>query len=78
MNIFFKLNEYIDIPLVINLKIDSVLEKDCYINLKKYNKIRHMFKVDYNIIKINFYMYLFNNEIYNDQENGIFEKNIIQ
>ena len=27
LNIFFKLNEYIDIPLVINLKIDNVLEK---------------------------------------------------
>ena len=32
--------EYIDIPLVINLKIDNVLEKDFNINLKKYNKIR--------------------------------------
>ena len=31
--------EYIDIPLVINLKIDNVLEKDFHINLKKYNKI---------------------------------------
>ena len=46
--------EYIDIPLVINLKIDNVLEKDFHINLKKYNKIRHMFKLDYNIAKINF------------------------
>ena len=27
-----------------------------------------MFKLDYNITKINFYMYLFNNEIYNDQK----------
>ena len=27
--------EYIDIPLVINLKIDNVLEKDFHINLKK-------------------------------------------
>ena len=27
--------EYIDIPLVINLKIDNVLEKDFYINSKK-------------------------------------------
>ena len=25
-----------------------------------------MFKLDYNITKINFYLYLFNNEIYND------------
>ena len=60
--------EYIDIPLIINLKIDNVLEKDFHINLKKYNKIRHMFKLDYNITKINFYMYLFNNEIYNDEK----------
>ena len=26
-----------------------------------------MFKLDYNVIKINFYSYLFNNEIYNDE-----------
>ena len=66
--------EYINIPLVINLKIDNVLEKDFHINLKKYNKIRHMFKLDYNITKINFYMYLFNNEIYNDQKMGYLKK----
>ena len=66
--------EYIDIPLVINLKIDNVLEKDFHINLKKYNKIRHMFKLDYNITKINFYMYLFNNKIYNDQKMGYLKK----
>ena len=59
-------SEYIDIPLVINLKIDDVLEKDFHINLKKYNEVRHMFKLDYNITKINFYLYLHNNEIYND------------
>ena len=61
-------SEYINIPLVINLKIDNFLEKDFHINLKKYNKIRHMFKLDYNITKINFYLYLFNNEIYNDEK----------
>ena len=61
-------SEYIDIPLVINLKIDSVLEKNFNIHLKKYNKIRHMFKLNYNIIKVNFYLYLFNNEIYNDDK----------
>ena len=66
--------EYINIPLVINLKIDNVLEKDFHINLKKYNKIRHMFKLDYNITKINFYMYLINNEIYNDQKMGYLKK----
>ena len=27
-----------------------------------------MFKLDYNITKINFYLYLFNNEIYNDEK----------
>ena len=66
--------EYIDIPLVINLKIDNVLEKDFHINLKKYNKIRHMFKLDYKITKINFFMYFINNEIYNDQKMGYLKK----
>ena len=61
-------SEYIDIPLVINFKIDNVLEKDFNINLKEYNKIRHMFKLEYNITKINFYLYLYNNEIYNDEK----------
>ena len=61
-------SEYIDIPLVINLKIDNVLEKDFNIHLEKYNKIRHMFKLDYNIIEIKFYLYLYNNEIYNDDK----------
>ena len=61
-------SEYIDIPLVINLKIDDVLEKDFDIHLKEYNKIRYIFKLDYNITKINFYLYLYNNEIYNNEE----------
>ena len=61
-------SEYINIPLVINLKIDDILEKDFNINLKEYNKIRHMFKLNYNVTKINFYLYLYNNEIYNDQK----------
>ena len=59
-------SEYINIPLVINLKNDDVLEKDFNIHLKKHNEVRHMFKLDYNITKINFYLHLFNNEIYND------------
>ena len=46
--------EYIDIPLIVNLKIDNVLEKDFNINLKEYNKIRRMFKLDYNVTKITF------------------------
>ena len=61
-------SEYINIPLVISLKIDDILEKDFNIHLKKYNKVRHMFKLDYNITKINFYLYLYNNEIYNDEK----------
>ena len=61
-------SEYIDIPLIINLKVDDILQKDFNINLKEYNKIRHVFKFDYNITKINFYLYLFNNEIYNDDK----------
>ena len=61
-------SEYIDIPLVINLKIDNVLENDFNVYLKKYNKIRCVFKLDYNITKINFYLYLFNNEIYNNDK----------
>ena len=60
--------EYINIPLIINLKIDNVLEKDFNINLKEYNKIRHMFKLDYNVTKITFYLYLLNNEIYSDEK----------
>ena len=61
-------SEYIDIPLVINLKIDDVLETNFNIHLKEYNEVRHMFKLDYNITKINFYLYLYNNEIYNDEK----------
>ena len=61
-------SEYIDIPLIVNLKIDNVLEKDFNINLKEYNKIRYMFKLDYNVTKITFYLYLFNNEIYSDEK----------
>ena len=61
-------SEYINIPLVINLKIDDVLEKDFNIYLKKHNQVRYMFKLDYNITKINFYLYLYNNEIYNDEK----------
>ena len=58
--------EYINIPLIINLKIDNVLEKYFNIHLKKHNKVRHVFKLKYNITEIKFYLYLYNNEIYND------------
>ena len=57
-------SEYINIPLVINLKIDDVLEKIFNIHLKKHNEV----KLDYNITKIKFYLYLYNNEIYNDEK----------
>ena len=60
--------EYINIPLVINLKIDNVLEEDFNIHLKKHHEVRHMFKLDYNITKIDFYLYFINNEIYNDNK----------
>ena len=68
--------EYIDIPSVINLKIDNVLEKNFNINLKKHNKIRHVFKLEYNITKISFYLYLFNNEIYNDEKMEYLKKRL--
>ena len=55
-------SEFLDIPLVINLKIDGVLEKNFNIILKKYNKIMYTFKLDYNITKINFYLSLLNDE----------------
>ena len=61
-------SEYINIPLVINLKIDDDLEKDFNIHLKKQYEVRHMFKLDYNITKINFYLYLYNSELYNDEK----------
>ena len=60
--------EYINIPLIVNLKIDDILEKKFNINLKEYNKIRYMFKLDYNVTKITFYLYLLNNEIYSDEK----------
>ena len=61
-------SEYTDIPLIVNLKIDDILEKDFDINLKKHNKIIHIFKLKYNVTRINFYLYLLNNEKYNDEK----------
>ena len=66
--------EYINIPLIINLKIDNVFEKDFNIHLKKHNKVRHVFKLKYNITEIKFYLYLYNNEIYNDEKWNIRKK----
>ena len=61
-------SEYINIPLVINLKIDDILEKEFNINSKEYNRIRHMFKLEYKITEIKFYLYLYNNEIYDNEK----------
>ena len=33
-----------------------------------------MFKLDYNVTKINFYLYLFNNEIYSDEKMDYLKK----
>ena len=55
-------SEKIDIPLIVKLKIGGVLEKDFNIVLKEYNKIMYTFKLDYNITKLNFYLYLLNDK----------------
>ena len=50
------------------MKIDDFLEKGFNIHLKKHNKFRHVFELEYNITEIKFYLYLYNNEIYNDDK----------
>ena len=55
-------SEIIDIPLIVKLKIDGVLEKNFNIVLKEYNKIMYTFKLDYNVTKIKFDLYLLNYE----------------
>ena len=55
-------SEKIDIPLIVKLKIDGVLEKNFNIVLKEYNKIMYTFKLDYNVTKIKFDLYLLNYE----------------
>ena len=52
----------IDIPLIVKLKIDGVLQKNFNIVLKEYNKITYTFKLDYNVTKIKFDLYLLNYE----------------
>ena len=69
-------SEYTDIPLIVNLKIDYILEKDFDINLKRHKKIIHIFKLKYNVTKINFYLYLLNNEKYNDEKMKYLKKYI--
>ena len=61
-------SEYTDIPLIVSLKIDGILEKDFNINLQRHNKIIHIFKLKYSVTKINFYLYLLNNEKYNNEK----------
>ena len=61
-------SEYTDIPLIVNLKIDDILEKNFDINLQRHNKIIHIFKLKCNVTKINFYLYLLNNKKYNDEK----------
>ena len=53
------------------------LERDFNVKLKTYNKIRHMFKLDYNITELNFYLHLINNEIYNDEKMEYLKKILI-
>ena len=69
-------SEYINIPLIINLKIDNILQKDFNINLKECSKIGHMLKLDYNITKINFYLYLLNYQVYNDEKMEYLKKTL--
>ena len=60
----FNIEEYIDIPLIIRLKIGDIIEKNFEIKLGKYDKIKYDFKLDYNITKFSFYLYLLNEKIY--------------
>ena len=59
----FNIEEYIDIPLIIRLKIG-----DFEINLNENNKIKYDFKLDYNITKFSFYLYLLNEKIYYNEK----------
>ena len=57
-----------------NLKIDDILEKYFNIHLKKHNKVRYVFKLEYNITKINFYLHLLSNQVYDDEKMEYLEK----
>ena len=50
--------------MIIRLKIGDIIEKDFEIKLEKYNKIKYDLKLDYNITKFSFYLYLLNETIY--------------
>ena len=72
----FNCNQYIEIPIVIRLIIDNVLPKDFQINLGNFDKIKYDFKLNFNIIKINFSLYLINNKVY-DNEKFEYMRNIL-
>ena len=61
-------SEKIDIPLIVKLKIDGVLEKNFNIVLKEYNKIMYTFKLDYNVTKIKFDLYLYEKILFNNKK----------
>ena len=54
--------------MIIRLKIGDIIEKDFEIKLEKYNKVRYDFKLDYNITKFSFYLYLLNEKNYYDEK----------
>ena len=58
----------IDIPLIVKLKIDGVIEKNFNIVLKEYNKITYTIKLDYNITKIKFDLYLLEKILFNNKK----------
>ena len=64
----FNIEEYIDIPLIIRLKIGDIIEKDFEMNLNENNKIKYDFELDYNITKFSFYLYLLNEKIYYNEK----------
>ena len=61
-------SEKIDIPLIVKLKIDGVLEKNFNLVLKEYNKITYTIKLDYNITKIKFDLYLLEKILFNNKK----------
>ena len=61
-------SEKIDIPIIVKLKIDGVLEKNFNLVLKEYNKITYTIKLDYNITKIKFDLYLLEKILFNNKK----------
>ena len=54
--------------MIIRLKIGDIIEKDFEINLNENNEIKYDFKLDYNITKFSFYLYLLNEKIYYNEK----------